>query len=114
MLISRRGTKVANWVRRPEWLRSAGGAQNEKGLSAGGTSLQGNLLSDHLLGSLPAGLSHVQRNEILSSSVLSPTQSAMSSLPSEKLVRHIRLGRPLLPLTLRGHWPGCVLVLPPL
>mmetsp|Transcript_14843 Transcript_14843/g.44835 ORF Transcript_14843/g.44835 Transcript_14843/m.44835 type:complete len:618 (-) Transcript_14843:511-2364(-) len=70
---------------------------DERGLSAG-TSLQGNLLSDAVLGSLPAGLSHVQRNEILSNSIMSPTQSAMSSLPSEKL-----MGRNLEGKKLRRH-----------
>lgn len=70
---------------------------NEHGLSADVTacSLQGNLLSDYLIGSLPAGLSVTQRHEVISSSILSPTQSALSSQPVEKLTARTPAGKRL-------------------
>ncbi len=70
--------------------------------SLGSASLQSNLLSAQLLGSLPAGMSLQERNAVMSSSVLSPTQSALSSLPSSKLAGRTMEGKKLRRHVLRG------------
>lgn len=85
-------------------MSSSGEVQDDKQRwqSLGSASLQSNYVSEALLGSLPRGMSVEERGRVLQSSLLSPTQNLLSSMPSEKVSARTLEGRRLRRHVLRG------------